>query len=388
MKNTVLILTVLFLVVGCGKNQSVSDLIEGADVEKIRERKNELSLQQKEIEAEIALLDEAIMGQSEEKYSLITTLQAKQQEFVHYVELRGDVATKKNVLIYPEVSGVLLKVYVEEGQSVKKGQLLATIDNGGAASQLQQMKTQLELSRTTYERQKRLWEQKIGTEIQYLQAESNYEAQKKSVEQMQSQLGKFRITAPFSGLIDDVIKDEGTVVAPTGPGSEVFRIINLSEMRIEVPVPENFIASIHSGTKVIVYFPVLDETVESTVKQTGNFINPNNRSFNVEIPVPNDNKSIKPNMTAQVRINDYSSPEAILIAQSVISENAEGEQYVYVATDITKENVAIAQKRIITTGKTQGDDVEILSGIKAGENIIQEGARSVKDGQKVKILTR
>ncbi len=233
-----------------------------------------------------------------------------------------------------------------------------------------------------------LWKQEIGTELQYLQSKANFEAQEDAVKQMEIQLGKFSIRAPFSGVIDDVIKDQGTVVAPAGPGSEVFRIINLSDMFIEVDVPESYISTVAKGRKVEVVFPILGKTIQSYVRQTGNFINPNNRSFTVEIPVPNVDGDIKPNLTAKVMINDYISENAILIPQSVISENAEGEQYVYVTSTVSKDQTAKASRNIITTGKTQGDFVEILSGVEVGQNIIEEGARSVKEGQKVKILTQ
>ena len=175
-------------------------------------------------------------------------------------------------------------------------------------------------------------------------------------------------------------------MVPGGPGTEVFRIINLSNMYLEVPVPETYISSVTKGKKVKVEFPILNESMDSFVKETGNYINPNNRSFTVEIPVPNKSGNVKPNLTAKVHINDYSNEAAILIPQSTISENAEGEQYAFVVSNISKDNVATAKKTIITTGKTQGDYVEVLTGIKPGESVIIEGARSVKEGQKVKIL--
>ena len=392
MKTTLILLTaVTVFMTSCGKGDesSIEDLIASGDMEAIRARKTEISKSHHELEQQINMLDSVISANDKnKKLPLVTTFKAKLENFAHYVELQGDVTTKQNVLIYPEMAGTLIKVYVKEGQSVKKGQLLAVIDDGGMRSQLLQMKTQLALSKTTFERQERLWNQKIGTEIQFLQAKTNYEAQQNAVDQMESQLSKFNITAPFSGVIDDVIQDQGTVVAPGGPGSEVFRIINLSDMYIEVSVPETYIGTITPGKEVKVYFPILGETIESKVRQTGNFINPNNRSFTVEIPVPNKGGRIKPNLTAKVQINDYTNPQAILIPQSVISENAEGEQYAYVASKVNGENIGSASKNIIQTGKTQGDFVEVLAGISSGENVIEEGARSVKDGQQVKILTQ
>ena len=387
--NLISILTFALLILGgCGASEvsSIGDIIAEGNMENIREKKKELSSQLKRLENEISLLDSAIEANTENSnLPLVTVLEARPEQFYHYVELQGDVTTKQNVLIYPEVAGTLVKVHVDEGDRVKKNQLLGTVDNGGLESQLIQMKTQLSLAKTTFERQKRLWEQKIGSEIQYLQAKTNYEAQKNAVNQMERQLAKFYVRAPFSGVIDDVIKDEGTVVSP-GPSSEIFRIVNLSNMYIEVSVPESYIASIVPGKNVKVFFPVLNKNVETNVKETGNYINPNNRSFNVRIPIPNESKQIKPNLTAKVKINDYYSESAILIPQSVISENAEGEQYVYVVRDQDENQVAAAKRAIITTGKAQEGMVEVIGGLNAGDNIIVEGARSVKDGQDVKIL--
>jgi membrane fusion protein, multidrug efflux system len=391
MKKSIQILsTLLFLfLIGCGEKETTQQLADNGDLVAIRAKKKELSDQLKSLNAEMAILDSVIGIQSGEKnLPLVTTFQSKQENFKHFIELQGTVATKQNMLIYPEVAGILVKVNVNEGQRVSKGQILASIDNGGLNSQLIQLKTQLALSKTTFERQERLWEQKIGSEIQYLQAKTSYETQQSAVTQLERQLAKFTITAPFNGIIDDIIKEQGSVVAPAGPGSEIFRIINLSEMYIEVAVPESYIANIKEGTEVQVHIGVLNKIVASKVRSTGNFINPSNRSFSVEIPVPNSDSQIKPNMSAKVMINDYTSAQAVLIPQSIISENAEGDQYAFLATKMGSDKVDVVKKRIITTGRTQGDYVEVLSGIMAGENIIQEGARSVKDGQEVKIITK
>lgn len=387
MKNIFNLLTVL-LVISCGggTNSSVESLISSKDINALRTKRTELSKEQKTIDNQIKLIDSVLTGlDGNANLPLVTTLKAKKEKFVHYLELQGGVKTKQNVLIYPEMPGTINKVYVKEGQKVSKGQLLASIDDGGLSSSLAQMKTQAALAKTTFERQKRLWEQNIGSEIQYLQAKAQHESQESAVKQMQSQVAKATIRAPFSGIIDNVIKDQGTVVSP-GPGSEVFRIVNLSNMYVEVEVPESHLPNVAPGKAVQIYFPVLGESVETSVRQTGNFINPANRSFSVEIPVPNKNGTVKPNLTAIAKINDYTSENAILIPQSVVSENAAGEQYVYLAENTANDVEAVAKRIIVETGKTQGDYVEILSGISNGNNIIVEGARSVRDKQKVKVI--
>jgi len=381
-----LILFLALLACGDNKTASLDSVIETGNLNELRSKKTQLSAELNKLNDQVKTLDSVIASMDKnERLPLVTTIQVNPQEFDHYLELQGSVATKQNVLIYPEMAGTLQRVYVKEGDKVKKGQLLATIDDGGMTNQVAQLRTQAVLAKTTFERQQRLWDQKIGSEIQFLQAKTNYEAVQNSVQQAESQLRKSSIRAPFSGIIDDVIKDQGTVVSP-GPGAETFRIVNLSDMYISVDVPENYIGSINTSSKATVFFPVLGDTIITKIRQSGNFIKPSNRSFSVEIPVPNKDGNIKPNLTARVSINDYSNASALLIPQSVISENAEGEQYVYIAENPTKENVRTAKKRIVTTGKTQGRFVEILSGLSAGEFIIQEGARSVKDDQEVEII--
>ncbi|MEH6618483.1 efflux RND transporter periplasmic adaptor subunit [Maribacter arcticus] len=386
MKKVIVLLIATISVFSCGSgDQSVSGIIEKRNLEEIRAKKNEITLQQNVIEAQLKSLDSAIaiLG-NDEKLPLVNTLTAKKEVFNHYLELQGDVSTKQNVLIYPEMAGTLQKVYVNEGDRVSKGQLLATIDDGGMSSQLSQLKSQATLAKTTFERQERLWKQNIGSEIQYLQAKTNYESSENIVSQAQSQLGKSSIRAPFSGIIDNVIKDQGTVVAP-GQGSEVFRLVNLSDMFIEVEVPETYLGSVVKGKEALVYFPVLGDSITTKIRETGNFINPSNRSFEVEIPVPNKEGKIKPNLTAKVNLNDYTNENAILIPTSIISENAEGDQYVFVAMEPNADNEAVVKRIIISTGKTQGAKIEVLTGLEDGNLIIKEGARSVKDGQKVKI---
>jgi membrane fusion protein (multidrug efflux system) len=380
----ILALSILLVACGSSENGSVSQTIESGDLEAIRSMKTNLTNQLNGIETDLAALEAAIANlDTNENLPLVTTFEVQPQVFNHYLDLQGNVKTRENVLLYPEMAGTLLTVKVKKGARVSKGQILAVIDNGGMSNQLSQLKTQAALAQTTFERQATLWEQKIGSEIQYLQSKAQAEAQANAVLQLEKVLAKAQITAPFSGVIDQVLKDPGTVVSP-GNGSEVFRLINLSNMYIEVDVPEGYLGAVTKGKKAGVYFPVLQDSVNAVVRETGNYINPNNRSFSAEIAVENPNGSIKPNLNARVHINDYTNENALLIPQSVISENAAGEQYAYVAE--LNNGEAIAKRHIITTGKTQGDFVEITSGINAGDLIIKEGARSVKDAQAVKIL--
>ena len=289
-------------------------------------------------------------------------------------------------MLYPEYSGTLLEVLVKNGQKVKKGQLLAKIDDGGLNQQLVQMQIQEDLAKTTYERQQRLWDQQIGSEMQFLQAKSNYEAQSKAVSQIEQQVEKTMVRAPFSGTIDEVITERGTVVMQGQ--TELMRIINLNNMYIETDIPEKHITNISKNKAVIVEFPILGKSVHSKIREVGNYINPANRTFKVEIAIPNKDHSIKPNLTAKLKINDYTNNHSLLIPQNIISENSTGQQYVYIVNDKKENGEALAQKVIIQTGKSHADLIEILEGLEDGSEIIIEGARSVHEDQVVKILNQ
>ncbi len=388
MKQILTILAFAFILISCGedKNNSVEKVLETNNLETIRKKRAELVNDQDVLHEKIKRLDEKITELDTTKnIPLITTFKAVSEEFNHMLELQGSVTTKNLLVITPEYNGILTNVYVKEGQNVSKGQILAKIDDGGMGQQLAQIKIQADLAKTTFERQKRLWDQKIGSEIQYLQAKSTYESQAAAVNQMNQQIAKTTVRAPFSGTIDDVLTEQGSVV---GAGqTQLMRIINLDDMYIETEVPERYIADVTVGKNVQVEFPVLGKTIETKVRQASSFINPANRTFKVEIAVPNKEKSIKPNLTARLKINDYTSDKALLIPQSIISENAEGEQYVYVINDKKANGEGVAKRVIIKTGKTQGDMIEVIEGIIDGAEIIEEGARSVRDGQTVKILT-
>lgn len=384
MKKILIIISVAATLISCGgKEKTVDEIVAGNNLEEINAKKNELTAKQNAILDEIEKLDIAIANlDSSLSIPVITTIEAKATSFKHYVQIQGNVQTKENIVIYPEYAGVLTRVLVKEGQFVNKGEVLAKIDDGGLNQQLSQMETQLALAKTTFERQERLWKDKIGSEIQFLQAKANYEAQQKAVSQMKEQLAKTTITAPFSGVIDDVMSEQGQVVSPGM--NQLFRIINLKDMFIEAEIPENYITNIRTGSQVNVYFPVLNDTVTSTIRQVSNYINPNNRTFKIEIAITNENKMVKPNMTALLSINNYVNDSALVLPQAIISENAEGEKYVY-AVKKGKKNRNYAEKRVVKIGKTQNGVAEITEGIANGDIIIEEGARIVKEDEQVLI---
>ncbi|RLD62305.1 MAG: efflux RND transporter periplasmic adaptor subunit [Bacteroidetes bacterium] len=389
MKNiyTLLVISLILASCGGGNKKSIDTIIATNDLQEIRNKKAEIILEQHKIKEQLKQLDDAIAKLDiVKKVPLITTFRVEEEVFNHFLELQGSVTTKNLLVLYPQFSGILTNVYVKEGQRVKKGQLLAKIDDGGLSQQLAQLHIQSELSKTTFERQQRLWDQKIGSEMQYLQAKSNYEAQAKAISQLQQQIEKTKVKAPFSGTIDDIITEQGSVVIPGQ--TQLMRIVNLDNMYIVADIPEKYINNITINKKVKVEFPVLNKTIDSKIRQVGHYINPGNRTFKVEVSIPNKEKNIKPNLTAKLNINDYTNEKALLIPQSIISENASGQQYIYVINNKNDNNEAVAEKIVIETGLTQGDVIEVLKGIEHGAEIIQEGARSVNNGQTVKIINQ
>lgn len=384
MKKIFLLIIFIATLVSCGGDQkSVDSLIESGDLSAIKTKRTELNQQQRDLKAEIDKLNEYIDShEKKERPALITAQVIKDTVFKHYVEVQGNVETDQNVVLNAEYSGVLTNIYVKEGQRVSKGQRLAKIDDGGLSSQVAQQEAQLALAKTTFERQERLWEQKIGSEIQYLQAKTNYEAAKNTTNQLRSQLGKTIITAPFSGVIDDIISDPGQVVVPGQ--TPIIRLVNLSDMYVKASIPETYLTNIKKGTRVEVNLASINENFTGTVRQVSNYINPNNRSFEIQVEIPNKDGNVKPNLIATVKVNDYSAENAITIPENILQENAAGETIAYVYKPID-DSTGVAKRIIIETGLSYGNHTEVKSGLKKGDTIIKEGAKTLRDGQKVTI---
>ena len=387
MKKLVYIGLISLVIASCSgdaKTASVDKAIETKDVTKIKATRAEIQKQYDAIGTELAKLDAALAElDTVKKVALVSTAVVKDTIFTHYIDIQGNVDTRQNLIIYPEFSGVLSQVYVKAGQKVSKGQTLAKIDDGGLSNQLAQMETQAALAKTTFERQKNLWDKKIGSEIQFLQAKTNYEAQMKAVAQMKAQLAKTIVRAPFSGIIDEVITDKGQVV---GPGQQLMRIVNLTDMYVSANIPESFIGKIKVGAIVDVQIKSIGKTYQGKVRQVGNYINPNNRNFSIEVAVPNKDNLLRPNQVAVLKIEDYKKPNAILVPESIVTENAIGEKIIYTVDITSKEPKAL--KKTITIGLTSGANVEVKSGLNKGETIIIEGARSVQNGDQIEIIKR
>jgi RND family efflux transporter MFP subunit len=216
----------------------------------------------------------------------------------------------------------------------------------------------------------------------YLEAKTRFKSQQKQVAQMRDQLSKTKIYAPFSGVIDEIIARKGSALAPGM--TPVMRIVNLDNMYVESDVPENYLANITKGSLAKVSIPVLNETQNTVVRQTGNFIQPDNRTFRVEAPIKNPTRMIKPNLNARLSIVDYSNPEALMIPIRVIRENSKGDSFVFILTGQEENNGYITQQRFVTLGMSKDELVEITKGVNTEDLIVDEGVSLLVTGQKVK----
>ena len=378
----------LVTAISCNKQDeamSVEDVVETQNVEQITAKKEELKAEEEQLIADIKKLEaelEKLNPQS--NYSLVTAVSPLDTLFNHYIKVQGSVKTKDDTQIFPEMSGQMTRLYVREGQYIKRGALIATVDDGGLKQQIAQQQVQLDLAKTTFERQKRLWEQNIGSEMQYLEAKNRVEALEKGIASMQQQLRKVNVYAPFSGSVEEVITKQGQVVTPGA--TPIIRLVGLGSMYVEAEVPENFLPSIQRGTKVLVTLDAIDTEYATTVKRINNTINPASRSFTIETGVPN-NPLIKPNLIANLRLNDYSNENAILVPQETVNENSLGEEFVFVVDSVNNENIATVKEVVVETGEsTEGGWIEIISGLDADKRVIAEGAKTLADGEEVEVL--
>ena len=377
MKKIILLTTFSLILFSCGNKEdktNIDTLIASKNVKAIKEKRIL-------IQADLAKIDEALaILDTKKEEALVSILTVKDTIFNHYLEIQGNVNTKENILIQPEMPGNLVTLNVKAGQRVSKGQVLGRIDDSGLSQQVASLENQYALAKTTFERQKNLWDQKIGSEMQYLQAQTQMVSARRGVAQIKAQLSKTLIRAPFSGTIDEVFVEKGQVVAPSAQG--LMRIVNLSNMYVSTSVPETYIGKLKLGTTVDVLLTSLGKTYKGKVRQIGSFINPSNRSFGIEVSVPNPEGLLRPNQVANLKIADYVSKNAIAVPTNVIQEDGEGNKFVFTAINI-KGKTGTAKKVIVKVGQSSDNVSEILSGLAADDVIITEGANTISEGMKL-----
>ena len=318
---------------------------------------------------------------NEVKTFAVKTQTIKPDTFVHYFQATGTVLAIESAFISPQANGQIVKLYVADGDRVSQGQLLVELNASIIKSSIAELETQLSLATTTFQKQKELWDQKIGSEIQYLQAKTQKEALEKKLKTLNDQLALTKVTAPFSGIIENIQVNEGELAAP---GRQLFELINLHQMKILADVSESYLSKIHKGNKIKVSFPDYPEKiVYATIYRTGNVINPSNRTFKIEVRLPNPKEEIKPNMVAQLTVKDFENDTAFIVPSIIIKKDFE-KDFLFVAKP--EGNKWIAEKRYIKSGISYKDKTMVISGLKADDIIIVEGYNQIATGSELKLV--
>ena len=330
------------------------------------------------LEKEISKMDTAF--RIDQKSKLVTVEELKKQDFKHFIEVQGVVDAEENITALNQQPGIVTAIYVKVGDRVTKGQLLAITQTTPAIEdQLKSAEAQLSLAVTAYEKQKNLWEQKIGSEIQFLQAKTQKEAAEKGVDALRKQLEMTKIIAPISGTVDAVNLRVGDMAAPSQlmPG---IRIINNDNLKVKAKLADSDFGKIRQGDKVEIEFPDIHKSIEATVHYVSRTIDPRSRTFTVEIKLPNGNNEYAANMIAKLKINDVALKDVLLVPSNIIQRSSEG-TYVLVAQ--TENGIKTAHKKAVSAGISYNGRTVINQGLEEGNQIITFGYSEVVDGQKI-----
>ncbi|WP_345106143.1 efflux RND transporter periplasmic adaptor subunit [Mucilaginibacter panaciglaebae] len=336
----------------------------------------DLKKQQADINSKIAALQASTgAGRDSSKSTDISVLKIAETNFTHYVDVQGKIDAKDNVTAYPQSPGVITKIYVVPGQHVSRGQLLVQLDNSVLRENIAQAESQANLTKTLFERQKNLWDQKIGTEVQFLQAQTQMKTAQKAVDGLRQQADLYRIISPISGTIDQMDLKLGQVAQPGVTG---IRIVNADVLKVKADVPESYASRVNQGDNVKIVVPDANDSLSARLTFAAKAIDPTSRSFAIEIALPT-RKTLRPNMTAIIKIADYSNNKAIVIPLNAIQKSEQGD-YVYVNDN------GVAKRKNIKVGSSYGSLSEILSGLTPGDQLITAGASDLNDGDKVNVL--
>ncbi|GAB4045652.1 efflux RND transporter periplasmic adaptor subunit [Spirosoma litoris] len=368
-------LILVSLLAACSQEKKSNDLQgKREELAQLKSQQAELTTKIKSLEAEVNKLDPKKAEETRVKDVTVSPLAAS--TFKHFVELQGSIDAKNNVLVSPKSGGVVTAVFVKEGDNVRAGQPIAKVDDEVLRESLSEVKTQLSLVNTVYEKQAALWKQQIGTEIQYLQAKNNKESLERRLATLNAQLGQSTVTAPISGVVDQVIVKVGQSAAP---GMGLVRVVNLSQLKVVAKVADSYSGSVRKGDPVVIDFPDLNKTLNSRISFVATMVDPATRTFTIEAPLPSDN-ALKPNMLARIKINDATQGNAIVINQNLIQSTENG-QLVYVA--VNEGGKKIAKAKTVKTGQSYGGQIAITQGLQAGDQIVTAGYQDLVDGQQI-----
>lgn len=365
-------LTALFIAQSCGPKADNSLGGKKAELATLKSQSKEIAQQITTLEADILKLDPASRAAEKIKAVVVTPLVAR--TFSSFIEIQGTVEAKNIVMVTPRSAGAYTAIYVKEGDAVAKGQIVARLDDAIVRESIEEIKNQLSLATLLYEKQKGLWDQKIGTELQYLQAQNGKDALEKRLATTKTQLGMSAVMAPMSGVVDQMMAKVGDMGMP---GAPLARVINLGSLKATANVGDTYLKYVRMGDPVLVKLPDLGKEMNARINFVSKIVNPASRTFKVEASIPSS-ADIKPNMVSMLRITDKTTPNAIAINQNYIQNTEDGE-IVYVAVEEAGKKIARARK--IKTGAAYAGEIEITDGLKAGDVLITEGYQELVDGQ-------
>ena len=372
MKQIAVVIATAIIFAACGGQAGDKE----AELTKLLKEQKELNDRIAKLQAE--LLKEGHGSAKDQKYKQVVTLTVLPQDYKHYLEIQGKVDAEDNITLSTQTGGLVKSVLVREGQQVKKGEILAEFDNQALKQSIEEMRSQYQLTKTLYEKQKNLWDQKIGSEVQYLTARTNKVSMERRLASLNEQLDMTRIKSPINGTVDAVnIKEGGTVV----PGMPAIRVVNYSALKVVAGVPETYAGKINEGDAVQLFFPDMNKNFDSKIHFVGNVINQINRTFDVEIKVDAKDVRLNPNMVAVVRINDMSVDSAMVIPINSI-QNADDDRYVFLAVE--KKGKFVAQKQPVKVESTYNGMALVTDGIKPGDKLITVGYQSLVSEQPVR----
>ena len=375
MKKALLITFIFTALFSCKKEDK-----KKTDLAGLTEQKTELVAKIDSLTKELKSVEQQILKLDTNANILtITTLPIENKTFKHFIEVQGVVKSDKNIEITPELGGTVSAIYVKNGQKVTAGQVLVQLDDAAIQSSIAEVSTQLSLAKTTFERQERLWDQKIGSEMQYLQAKTQKESLENNLKTLKTQARKMKIIAPFSGVVDEIFPKKGELTSPQTP---IVRLLNLNDVYVETEITESYLPIIKKGTETIVNFPTLHKSVDASISQVSNFINPNNRSFKTRINIQNPTNEIKPNLLADLKILDFVT-DGVVIPSTLIQQDQNGNDFVF--TIKNNDNQYHVVKKIIDVVNEYDHTAYVSSGLTLNDTLIDSGARLVKEGDIVKI---
>ncbi|GAB3770604.1 efflux RND transporter periplasmic adaptor subunit [Spirosoma horti] len=362
------------LLTACSGEKKTDVQSKREELTTLKSQQTELTTKIKTLEADLAKLEPK--KQDNERVKDVSVAPLSASTFKHFVELQGTIDAKNNVQVSPKSGGVVTSVFVKEGDQVRAGQAIAKVDDQLLRESMAELKTQLSLVNTIYEKQASLWKQQIGTEIQYLQAKNNKESLERRMSTLNAQLGQSTVTAPISGVVDQVMVKIGQSAAP---GMALVRIVNLSQLKVVAKVADTYSGSVRKGDAVMIEFPDLKKTLNSRISFVATTVDPLSRTFTIEAPLPSDN-ALKPNMLARIKINDETKANAIVINQNLIQSTENG-QLVYVA--VNEGGKKVAKARTVKTGQSYGGQIAVTQGLQAGDQIVTAGYQDLVDGQAI-----